>query len=238
MIDGLIAIPTGEIGRWTDFNAAVDALERPTGLNIVTRRAPGASPAENRNWLISQAQSLGASWIWFLDDDTTFPPDALIRLLKHLEDPSVEAVVPLSVKRKPPFEPIWFARKTPDYAPIMSEPPVPNGHLVPLDASTFGGMLVRLSAIAKLEPPYVALGQIENPAKWNDDLYFCWKLKQAGVQLWGDPRVRLGHLGVFEVFPYWDDAAQQWLFVVGRAGKPYFACPYAVAAAVPPNDLS
>lgn len=188
-VKGIVAIPCTVQGRWSSFWDCVERLEKPEG--VIVRTARGCSPAANRNRLIAEAQKLGAEWIYFLDDDLTFHSDTLKRLLKHFDNPEIEAVVALSFRRQAPFYAIWFDEAEPQIDRMLKTLP-PPGQLTPLKAATFGGMLVRMSAIAKMTRPYVTIGQIQ-PEEWNDDLYFCRNMAAAGVQLWGDSSVRFGH---------------------------------------------
>lgn len=214
---GLIAIPCAVQGRWSSFWACHAELDLPAG--VVTRTGRGCSPAANRNGLIDMAQQLGVEWIWFLDDDLVFRPDTLRRLLLRLADPAVECVVPLSFMRTAPFKAIWFSAADPHLDAMMDSLP-PPGPLVPLKAATFGGLLVRMSAIAKLTPPYVTIGQIKSD-EWNDDLYFCRKLTAAGVQVWGDSTVRMGHTTDVELWPHYDETLGGWSVVFARNTQPF-----------------
>jgi len=173
--------------------------------------------------LIAEALRLGVSWVWFLDDDLTIPPDALQRLLRRFDDPAVEAVVPLSFRRQAPFEALWFRRSAPEVSAMFETLP-PPGALVPLTDATFGGMLVRASVLRRMTPPWVAIGQI-HPEEWCDDLYFCRQMAAAGVQLWGDSTVCLGHTTDVEVWPHWDRDTG-WAVVLARGTQPFLMQPW------------
>lgn len=219
---GLIAVPCTVQGRWSSFWACVEELDRPEGA--VCRTGRGNSPAANRNGLIEEAKAGGAEWIWFLDDDLTFRPDALKRLLRHFDDPTTECVVPLSFMRREPFRAIWFnTSAVPEDAAMMDWLP-PPGQLIFLEAATFGGMLIRLSAIEKIEKPYITIGQIRSD-EWNDDLYFCRKLRAAGVEIWGDSSVQMGHTTDVEVWPHYDPE-RGWSVVLGRGQRPFCQLPW------------
>ncbi len=131
-------------------------------------------------------------------------PDALMRLLKHFENPAIEVVVGLSFARQWPDKALWVR----DGEMLTWLPP--PGELALLDAATFGGMLIRLSAIAKIEPPYVDL---------SDDRGFCAKLSASGVQVWGDSSVRFGHTTDMELWPHYDEA-NGWTVVYARNLEP------------------
>ncbi|HEX2594751.1 MAG TPA: glycosyltransferase [Rhizomicrobium sp.] len=217
----MIAIPCAVQGRWSSFWACVSELNLPP--RVVIRTGRGCSPATNRNGLIDEAFALGAEWIWFLDDDLTFGPDALIRLLQRFEDPKVDAVVPLSFRRQPPFRALWFDRTEPSIEAMKDTLP-PPGELVPLTAATFGGLLMRTAVLRTIPKPYVALGQFV-PDQWDDDLYFCRKLSEAGVQLWGDSSVQFGHTTDVEVWPHYS-AETGWSVVFARGTVPFLMQPW------------
>jgi len=222
LIAGVIAIPRAVLGRWSSFDECVYGLDLPDGWTVKTGR--GCSPATNRNGLIEIARSLGAEFIWFLDDDLVFRPDALRRLLLRFKDPTVDCVIPLSFMRNAPFKAIWFHEATPLMASMLDNLP-PPGPLVPLAAGTFGGLLVRMSAIDKMTKPYVTIGQLR-PDEWNDDLYFCRKLTEAGVQIWGDSTVRMGHTTDVELWPHYDEAMGGWSVLFARNTQPFLMQPW------------
>jgi GT2 family glycosyltransferase len=215
-------------GRWSSFWSSVASLELPPGVVIRTGR--GCSPAANRNGLIREALASQASWIWFLDDDLVFHPDVLRRLLGRLDDPEVEAVVPLSFQRQPPFLSLWFTRAVPERSAMIETLP-PPGPLVPLAAATFGGLLIRTSALERMPQPWVTIGQI-GPEDWNDDLFFCRQLAVAGVRLWGDSTVRIGHTTDIEVWPHYSEDTG-WAVVFARNLTPFVMQPWGESPPVP-----
>ncbi len=232
-VQGVIAIPTAVSARWASFWQAVTEMDAPPGMqwgkDIVVRIGRGCSPATNRNGLIEEAKKLGAKWIWFLDDDLVFFPNSLTRLLEHFKNPEIEAVVGLSFHRQPPFKALWFHTPDPAKEAMHGTLPPPEDGLVRLYACTFGGLLVRMSAIERMEPPYVALGQFV-PDQWDDDIYFCRKFTQAGGKLWGDSSVKFGHTTDIEIWPYYNkdnpDVMPGWSVVFGRALVPFVMQPW------------
>ncbi len=225
---GVVAVPTAVSARWASFWAAVTEMDLPEG--VVVRVGRGCSPATNRNGLIEEAKALGAEWIWFLDDDLVFFPDSLKRLLTHFENPAIEAVVGLSFHRQPPFKALWFHTADPAKEAMHGTLPPPDDGLVRLYACTFGGLLIRMSAITRMEKPYVALGQFV-PDQWDDDIYFCRKFTEAGGALWGDPAVKFGHTTDIEIWPYYNADANPglppgWSVVFGRSLVPFVMQPW------------
>lgn len=219
-LDGLIAVPSPVLGRYTSFWQSVEALERPANVEVKIGR--GSSPAENRNGLIRIARERGAAWIWFLDDDLVFYPDTLTRLLRRFDNPAVEVVIPLSFMRRPPFKAIWFEGDEPNVH-LLETLPLP-GPLKAISAGTFGGLLVRTAVFDRLTPPYVTMGQID-PEHWHDDRDFCRKLIASGTQIWGDSTVVLGHTTDMEIWPVYDPA-MGWVMALARNAEPFLMAPW------------
>lgn len=218
--DGLIAIPCQVQGRWNSFWVSKDELILPPRVVTRTGRANN-SPAKNRNGLIEIAKDLGVRWIWFLDDDLVMPPDTLVRLLPHLDREDVDAVVPLSFMRGAPFEAIWWKADEPHELMRTLPPP---GELAPLAGCTFGGMLVKMSAIRRMSQPYVAIGQL-HPEQWTDDVFFCRNLRRAGGKIWGDSSVQVGHTTDLEVWPHYSPE-YGWTVMFARNTKPFLMQPW------------
>lgn len=204
---GTIAITTAlEVMRYPQFCIALDALRRPPGT--VTMYKPGANVAESRNVLIREA--LG-EWIFFMDDDHTFPDDVLLRLLAD----DVDVVGTLCLKKAPPWDPPVFYRQptTPDGKRGVLQPlglhdlwgrglvHEHDGYPLIVGAA---GLLIRKRVFDRVRPPYFAVGQLGNPAMLNEDFYFCLKLLEAGVKVHLDTRIRMGHIGPIAYWPLED----------------------------------
>ncbi len=94
---GTVAVPTAQdLLRYPQFAIALASLELPPGSRIVLQ--PGVNVAQGRTRLLEQAVG---DWVLFLDDDQTFPPDLLRRLLAEGRD----VVAALTVKKAPPWDP-------------------------------------------------------------------------------------------------------------------------------------
>jgi GT2 family glycosyltransferase len=160
----------------------------------------------------------GAEWVFWLDDDLTFRTDTLMRLLRH----DVPVVVGLSVQRHADFEPLWLHTNVSAASAFYPQPPVPSraDGLVPLAACTSGGMLTRRDALEAVGGPYWwTLGKHGAPDQWCDDLDFCRQLTEAGVPIYGDPSVRLGHISHIELWPH-QMPDGQWVTVIrDRSGN-------------------
>lgn len=216
----VVGVPCNEQGRWSAFWTCFAELERPSGSKI--RICRGASPADNRNRIIDYTLSVGADWLFWLDDDLTFKPDVLLRLLA-LGESGYPWLVGLSMHRKFP-KALWFHRNDPDLSALVDGSALPDpASVMPIAGSTFGGMLIRTDLLRRIQPPYTTIGQIGNPEQWNDDLYFSQKVRAAGYQLFGVPAVRFGHITAIERWPYHDGA--EWHLVLAQGTEPLAMLP-------------
>ena len=144
----------------------------------------------NREELLEKALKGDYSHLWFVDTDVTFPPDTLDRLLAHNVDlvggyyrvrqgEQTDSTIKMNVEgvltpALPPFPDRLFHSI--------------NGYDL-LTVPT-GCMLIRLSVVKKVKPPYF---KCERPV--GEDVFFCSWLWSAGVKIWCDPTIEIGHVG-------------------------------------------
>ena len=159
----------------------------------------GYTIAENRNYCVVQAQKNESDYLLFVDDDMTFAPDTLLRLLSHKKGVigvnSYSRCLPLS--------------STVGLMDEKGEYKHPDKHTewemqVPktLFKSYFVGagiLLIDMKVFALLKKPYFAFttdknGQIVH----GEDGSFCAKVKNAGMDIWCDGSIEVGHLGEYE----------------------------------------
>ena len=193
---GLIGVSGSEQGRYNEFWAVLEELDRPPDTKV--RNARGPSIAANRNALAEVFLSTpSVEWLLYVDDDQILPPDTLTRLLSH----NVDCVSALYLDRRYPFAPH-----------IYDQPGNRRGHVVRmgLEASDHGlvkcmttgagALLVRRPVFATLAKPYWTLGQIDKE-QWCDDTDFFNRIRAAGVQPYCDLDALVGHKMDLTVWP-------------------------------------
>jgi hypothetical protein len=147
----------------------------------------------NREELLEKALSRDYTHLWFFDTDVTCPPDTLDRLLAHDVD-IVGGYYP--VRQEDQSYSTLKILKNGEITPLV--PPLPNKLFHCVDGPELnelvtiptGCMLIRLSVLKKLNPPYF---RCERPV--GEDTYFCAWLHHAGIKIWCDPTIRVGHWG-------------------------------------------
>lgn len=158
-----------------------------TMAHVQTDRSPVASA---RNDLVRKALSIKPDHILFVDSDMVFPPDALLRLLKH--DRSVVATAyPMRI---PPYEST--------FAPV--DPNCDRFGLQRAKCFGFGMVLIKPAVFEELSAPWfthqwrvqsaVAPDNIDGEV--SEDVGFCQRAMAAGIELWADLDLsyEMGHI--------------------------------------------
>jgi hypothetical protein len=191
---GAICIASGELSRYPAFTESVVNLLRPTGTTI--QYNCGSNISANFNCGIRDGLSHGAEWIWILGDDHEFESDTLLRLLER----KVDIIVPLVMRRQPPFIPVLFKdayAETPagQFPPFHWSQLPRHGLLGPEQGLRYAGsagMLIRRSVLDKMSDPWFEMGKLGTEYN-NEDVYFCKKAREAGFEIYADMDVQLDH---------------------------------------------
>lgn len=160
----------------------------------------GYSIAENRNWVAAQALQNDSDYLLMIDDDMTFEPDILDRLIAN--DKDICGVAYHSRGGNKSF-------KYPADA-IMSIAEPEKGKYIILEENTdpkykttfgvhatgTGIILIKTEVFKKIPQPWFMFEYHENGCcKTGEDWYFCEKAKKYGIKTFADPRPKVGHLG-------------------------------------------
>ncbi len=203
---GTIAVPTQEIGRFTLFTVCLYGTERPVLTNLAIRAS--VSVTENLNSVIRDLRD-DDMWLWVLGDDHSWEPDALVRMLVTMdENPDIDVLVPLVVKRNPPWHLVVF-HETDDvnedgvqaWLPYRWDE-VPETGVFEIDAAGSAGMLIRRATLDAIGDPWFGstTGMV-----LNEDVIFCQKARDLGFRIFATADVSMGHIGVFNVSPRYRD---------------------------------
>ena len=198
---GTIVLASYYFSRYVDFHIAMESLVVPKGTKFIHAR--GGSSAKNQNIGVRNREG---GWVWFIDDDHTFTPDILLRLLAW----NKPIVAPLCPMRYPPFELVLY--KTLDIVEReryrvesftedfykMSDLNGTTG-LMKAQGLPKAGCLVREEIWAKLSDPWFRIGLL-HPDDIEDDKYFMWEVREKlGYDLWCDTDTVLYHLNTVHV---------------------------------------
>ena len=208
----LIGVTTGEYARRADFYDYYNLIEKPEGAYVSFSH--DRSPAHGRNVLIQLAIDKGFTHILLIDDDMAYPPSALIKLLDH----DVDIVSGLYLSRAYPHSPLAFDIADDDGSafPMYLVPDI-TARLRPIVAAGLGFLLCKTEIFAKLEKPYIRLGELD-PEQWCDDIGFFKRVREAGIQSYVDTEVRVGHMGTMIIWPTLDEKGK-WNSMYDTSGQ-------------------
>lgn len=195
----MIGVPDAGYSRNTVFNDYLAMLISPEGT--LTTRTHGQSPAKGRNLIIQQALKEDCSHVLFIDDDTAFAPDCLMKLLNH----DVDIVGGLYLMRNYPHQPIMFDRALPNGQCAHHYLNDSEHDLIEVVATGLGFCLIKTEIFRKIPGPYwITLGELE-PDGWCDDLSFFKRVREYGFKIHIDLSCPVGHMCQMICWPNYID---------------------------------
>jgi hypothetical protein len=225
----LVGIIGNDAARFHEFTASALRLETPEGSKV--QMLIGGDWCGARNSLAKECLDGDYTHLWFMDDDHSFAPDLLMRLLKW----DKPLITPICLSRVFPFAPVSYVTAPPELAHHGDIVPIdlancPSSGLVELESGGCAGMLIArevLEATREMSDQY----DLEDkswemvPDRWfeygdvSEDIMFCHKAKEAGFTLHADLEARLGHITTTIVIPSYTDE-HGWTTGL-RVGKDY-----------------
>lgn len=154
-----------------------------------------------RNQLAKQAVNEGYDRVLWLDSDMDFQPDLLKQLSADMDE-GREFVSGLYFKRKAPVKPVIYKSLgfykndgvegvTPVAVPYED---YPQDSIFTIAACGFGGCLVSVDLIKRVGDKF---GLPFSPIMgFGEDLSFCSRVTELGVEMYCDSRVKMGHVGL------------------------------------------
>lgn len=200
-----IGFPSPDLVSVEFHNALIQLITQsaqfvPLGLtNAVSSRI-----AVNRNIIVENARTLGATDILWIDSDSVFPVQALMQLLMHDKD----IVCATTCRRK-------GGDRSPVAVPADLASVKPNQELVSMKQIGFPFMLTKMSVFDKLDELGLAPDKayFAEPPRWmmrklgwdiagddplmGEDEYWCKLVLKAGFEIWCDMglSMQIGHVG-------------------------------------------
>ena len=192
------------IPHWL-HSATVEALRKPCNY-VNLHESHFCDVGRSRDQLARIALSSDrTTHVLFVDDDIIIPDsECLAHMLEFLEKNNASIVSGLYYKRYPPHEPLIMDMKVVDGQPYITFPfankEIPKDTLIRVGCVPAGFLLVKREAFEKIGEPYFVYGAPElckglPLGEWTpgEDVYFSWKARKAGFELWVDTRADLLH---------------------------------------------
>lgn len=211
--------PTRMMSRETA--AALRALALPMFANPTMYSPDSLEVGDARNKIVEYAIRDGMEWLFFLDYDVIPPPNAIARLLKW------KAGVAAGV---------YHSKSAPSYPLLMIRgmnhcfEDYETGDLILVDGVGMGCTLIHMSVFDKIEKPYFRtvpgyLKDRQYGPMMTEDIYFCDKVRDAGVEILVDTSIQCGHVDSMSGLVYHRLAdpnnprrgAPGWLYKIGES---------------------
>lgn len=181
----LIGAPCGKTPVFDEFYDAFAGLECPPG-SIKTRSRGGSIP-DNLNLLVKAAQEYDCTHLFIVEDDSTFAPDTITRLLAH----DKQVVAGFCRSRSFPFRPYIYNGLGEDGLEWYNLKPEDQG-LIRCAATGMGGILMDTDIFKVLKKPYFS-SYFVGEKSWGQDIVFGKSLIEAGIEVFCDLDVVIDH---------------------------------------------
>lgn len=193
----LVAVPTFENIYPDTFKALWDMDKG--GHDVGFEFVRGYDCATARNNIVKRALDAGADYLMMVDNDVTVPRDALVNLMGH----DVDVVMGYYAHRNGANDATTRTNVckrgelnyTMQYTGGELAAYRNNGeYLVRVHGGGMGCILIRCSALARMQYPYYKWVDYGNGGMLSEDLYFCEQCRMAGIKIYADTRVSCGHM--------------------------------------------
>lgn len=186
-----------EVATAFDLAAMVGYMVKTTKHDIDIYTAAGTLIFDQRNQLVRTAIEAKCDYIVFIDADMRFPKDTITQLLKHNKD----IIGVNATTRSEPVMPTAKMLNIIEDGSCIWQPIYSNSFsgISKADGIGCGVMMIKASIFKKLEEPYFYFEQLPNNKILGEDIYFCIKAKDAGIDTWVDHDLSMGikHIGQY-----------------------------------------
>jgi hypothetical protein len=180
----------------TDSNVTnFDLLQMPAAVDSFIEQPWGFSVSDARNFIVNKALESGADYIFFTDDDTIIPRNALVQLFHHLNNNKDVMLAGGTYYRKyMPLESVPMLEAE-DTTPYAQDAFAPIGEVFkPCLVLPSGCTLIDMRLFKMLEPPYYESFTVANRAALTEDTVICQKARDLDIMSLLDTGIQCIHV--------------------------------------------
>lgn len=165
-----------------------------------------------RNCLATMFMQTDCEWAFWVDSDMIIPPNTIQRLMNTAKEKNALFATGVYYQRqgehmavlwkKDPVDekgvPYPYSNKKDDMNAYRHHAIVPNPdskRAFKADVCGFGCVLTHRSMFTTIKKPWFKT----IADQCSEDFYFCTQARMAGIQLWADPSLRIGHIGTPQI---------------------------------------
>ncbi len=186
-----------EVATAFDMMAMLTYTVKTTNYDIDLFTAQGTLIFDQRNNLVQSGIDIKADYILFMDADMRFPKNTLKRLLSHKK----EIIGVNATTRAEPVSPTARNIQINEDGSVIFLPVYSNVKegIEVVDGIGCGIMLIKTSIFEKLEKPFFYFELLKKNKLLGEDIYFCIKAKDAGIDTWVDHDLskEIKHIGQY-----------------------------------------
>lgn len=186
-----------EVATAFDLAALVGYTVKTTEHDLDIYTAAGTLIFDQRNQLVKTSLAAKCDYILFIDADMRFPRDTLKRLMAHDKD----IIGVNATTRSEPVTPTARNIQLGEDGSITWMPIYSNrfSGIEMADGIGCGVMLIKSSVFERLQEPYFYFEQLPDNKILGEDIYFCVKSKDAGIDTWVDHdlSMEIKHIGQY-----------------------------------------
>ncbi len=196
----LIGIASGGTIRSETVTSLIGAMEvlKSHNIDVGLSIQIGGYVARNRNALVDIAKDKKADLLMFIDNDMVFQPSAIQRLIDADKDviganynargvpgkPIVSTVKLIDPENDPNKDQTYFTQFPDQLSKVW--------------AVATGFMIIKMSVFEKLQRPYFVAWEDESGNHHTEDVEFCKRCHEVGVDVWLSPTISIKHIGTAE----------------------------------------
>lgn len=178
------------LGLWTHIAGRGVLGKKPEAFTLRHRENCSILSTGRQN-LVTEAAKRDATHLLFIDDDMTFPPNALDMLARH-----DKRVIGVNYRKKVPGNKAGLALRMSDKLPADSV--AAKTGVEEVGRIGLGFLLIETQALAEIGAPHFAIRWNEAQGIYrSDDYALCDKLRTAGIPMWVEHELslRCAHVG-------------------------------------------
>ena len=195
----VIGIPHTGLFHWQTM-ASLLSMQFVKGYQLKYHMIGSCLVYEAREAIAKFAMESNADYIVYLDSDMVPPTDMLIKMINTFEQmPDTGLVSGMAFKRIPPFQPCFYTKlayDTKNLKPLLESPiKFPTEGLIELQGVGMACCMLKTDVFRKINAPYFF--PLPNVG---EDLTFCLKMKHAGIKMYCDLSIDVGHVSTIPIY--------------------------------------
>jgi cob(I)alamin adenosyltransferase len=156
------------------------AMQTPTAFNCDLDEPYGMTVPDARNYIVKKAIEEEYDFIFFVDDDTIIPRNALVQLVRHMKDVKVGMAGGFYYKKYLPLESVGMHVNEKDQ-PIPIDDYVIGDIIHNTLVLPSGCTLIRVDMLKELDVPWYKTITVNDRPTLTEDSYLCSKLQQSNL---------------------------------------------------------